>query len=89
MPDNLTWTPNGKILAAGIKGIDGNCPQESDFPCLQGFEVVQLDPESSAIMRVFDSKGRALINGTSVAIEVGGNVYVGSFQGERLVKFSR
>ncbi|MBT6043604.1 MAG: WD40 repeat domain-containing protein [Gammaproteobacteria bacterium] len=89
MPDNLTWTPNGKILAAGIKGIDGNCPQESDFPCLQGFEVVQLDPDTSAITRVFDSKGRALINGTSVAIEVGGNVYVGSFQGERLVKFSR
>lgn len=89
MPDNLTWTPNGKILAAGIKGIAGNCPVESDFPCLQGFEVVQIEPGNSAITRVFDSKGRALINGTSVAIEVGGNIYVGSFQGERLVKFSR
>jgi hypothetical protein len=89
MPDNLTWTPNGNILAAGIKGIAGNCPEQSDFPCLQGFEVVQINPDTNTITRIFDSRGRALINGTSVAIEVGGNVYVGSFQGERLVKFSR
>lgn len=89
MPDNLTWTPAGNILAAGIKGVAGNCPEDSDNPCIQGFEVVEINPQTMAITRVFDSAGRALINGTSVAIEVAGDVYVGSFQGSRMVKFSR
>lgn len=89
MPDNLTWTPNGRLMAAGVKGVNGNCPADSDDPCLQGFQVVVIDPDNGAITRVFDNRGRALINGVSVAIETGGNVYVGAFQGERLVKFSR
>jgi hypothetical protein len=38
---------------------------------------------------VFDSAGQALINGTSAAIEVDGSVYIGSFQGTRLVKVPR
>ena len=85
MPDNLTWTPDGKILAAGIKGIAGNCPETSAFPCIQGFVVALVDPASLAVSLVYDSAGQALINGTSVAIEADGKVYVGSFQGERLV----
>ena len=89
MPDNLTWTPNGNILAAGIKGINGNCPADSDNPCLQGFKVVQIVPGTSAVSEIYDSNGKALINGVSVAIQAGENVYVGSFQGTRLVRFSR
>lgn len=89
MPDNLTWTPNGKLMAAGIKGVNGNCPADSEYPCLQGFEVVIVDPDTTAITRIFDNRGRALINGVSVAIEVNGDIYVGSFQGTRMVRFSR
>jgi len=89
MPDNLTWTPDGRLMAAGVKGVNGNCPADSDDPCLQGFQVVVINPTNGAITRVFDNRGRALINGVSVAIEVDGNVYVGSFQGDRMVRFSR
>ena len=89
MPDNLTWTPDGRLMAAGVKGVGGNCPADSDDPCLQGFEVVVVHPDTLAITRVFDNRGRALINGVSVAIEVDGNVYVGSFQQDRLIRFSR
>ena len=89
MPDNLTWTPDGRLMAAGIKGVNGNCPANSDDPCLQGFQVVVINPDNGAITRVFENRGRALINGVSVAIEVNGDVYVGSFQGDRMVRFSR
>lgn len=89
MPDNLTWTPDGRLMAAGVKGVAGNCPADSDNPCLQGFEVVVIDPATTRITRVFDNQGRALINGVSVAIEVNGDVYVGAFQEERMVRFSR
>jgi len=89
MPDNLTWTPDGRLMAAGVKGVGGNCPADSDDPCLQGFEVVVVHPDTLATTRVFDNRGRALINGVSVAIEHDGNVYVGAFQEDRMVKFSR
>ena len=89
MADNLTWTPEGNILAAGVKGIGGNCPQESDTPCIQGFKVAEINPENLALTVVYDSEDRALINGTSVAIEVDDYVYVGSFQGTRMVKLPR
>lgn len=85
MPDNLTWTPEGKLIAAGIKGVNGNCPETSDDPCLQGMVVAEVDPESLQVTVLHDNEGRALINGTSVGIQVGASIYVGSFQGDRLV----
>lgn len=89
MPDNLTWTPDGKLLAAGINGVSGNCPETSENPCIQGALVAEVDPATLAVTVVFDNAGKALINGTSVAIEVDGAVYIGSFQGTRLVKVPR
>ncbi len=88
MPDNLTWTPDGKILAAGINGVSGNCPADSANPCIQGFGVAEIDPATLKVTVVYDSKGKALINGVSVAIQVGRNVYIGAFQGNRIVKLS-
>jgi hypothetical protein len=89
MPDNLTWTREGKILAAGINGVRGNCPENSAQPCIQGMVVAEVDPATLAVTPVYDNAGKALMNGTSVAIEVNGAVYVGAFQGERLVKIPR
>jgi DNA-binding beta-propeller fold protein YncE len=89
MPDNLTWTADGKILAAGIKGVNGNCPATTEDPCIQGFVVAEVDPETLAVTVVYDNEGKALINGTSVAIEADDHIYVGSFQGTRLVKLPR
>lgn len=89
MPDNLTWTSRGTLLAAGIKGVTGNCPEHSADPCIQGMVVAEVNPDTLAVTETHDNAGRALINGTSVAIEAGNAVYVGSFQGTRLVKLPR
>jgi len=88
MPDNLTWTKNGHMLSAGVKGARGDCPSGSGAPCIQGFGVAEIDPANMTSKTVFDSQGKgALIGGVSVALEVGNEVYVGSFQGERLLRF--
>ncbi|MES2606037.1 MAG: SMP-30/gluconolactonase/LRE family protein [Pseudomonadota bacterium] len=89
MPDNLTWTADGKLLAAGIKGVAGNCPATSADPCIQGFGVAEIDPATLKVTEIYDNAGKALINGVSVAIEADGAIYVGSFQGDRLVKLPR
>lgn len=89
MPDNLTWTSAGNILAAGIRGVSGNCPADSAAPCIQGMVVAEVNPVTLAVTVIYDNEGEALINGTSVAIEANEAVYVGSFQGDRMVKLPR
>ena len=44
LPDNLTWTKEGRLLAAGVKGARGDCPEGSGRPCIQGFGVAEIDP---------------------------------------------
>jgi hypothetical protein len=89
MPDNLTWTSDKQMLSAGVKGANGNCPAGSNRPCIQGFGVVEIDPLSMVLRPVFDSEsGPAMISGVSVALEVGNSVYLGAFQGDRLVKIT-
>jgi DNA-binding beta-propeller fold protein YncE len=87
MPDNITWTKNHRMLAAGVKGTRGDCPVGSGTPCIQGFGVAEIDPAKMEAKTVFDSQGKGtLIGGVSVALEVGNAMYIGSFQGDRLVK---
>lgn len=90
MPDNLTWTDKGQILAAGVKGSRGECPEGSGTPCIQSFAVAEIDPATMRGKAIFDSKGKdPLISGVSVALQMGKSVYVGAFQGERLLRFPR
>jgi hypothetical protein len=84
MPDNLTWTKKGRILAAGVKGARGDC---GGTPCLQAFAVADIDPATMKAETVFDSQGKgALIAGVSVALQMGNSIYIGAFQGDRLLR---
>jgi hypothetical protein len=89
MPDNLTWTPDGKILAAGIKRINGNCFSESNYPCMQGFVLAEVDPKTMKSRIVYDNNDKTLINGVSVAMEAGDVFHVSSLQGNRFLKLPR
>jgi sugar lactone lactonase YvrE len=84
MPDNITWTSNGRMLAAGVKGTRGNCGSD---PCIQSFAIAEIDPAGMKARTVFDSEGKgALIGGVSVALAVKDSIYIGAFQGDRLVR---
>jgi hypothetical protein len=88
MPDNITWTKKGRMLAAGVKGARGECPAGSGTPCGQTFGIAEIDGAKMTSKPVFDSQGKgALITGVSSALQVGNSVYIGAFNGERLVKF--
>ncbi|MEP7354858.1 MAG: SMP-30/gluconolactonase/LRE family protein, partial [Acidobacteriota bacterium] len=86
MPDNLTWTRKGQILAAGILATRGDCPVGSGIPCIQSFGVAEIDPAKMTSTQIYDSQGKgALISGVSVALEAPDGIYIGAFQGDRLV----
>lgn len=87
LPDNLTWTKEGKLLAAGVKGARGDCPEGSGRPCIQGFGVAEIDPANMQSRPIFDSsEHEPLIGGVSVALRVRNSIYLGAFLGDRLVK---
>jgi SMP-30/Gluconolactonase/LRE-like region len=87
MPDNISWTSKRTMLAAGVKGARGNCPASSSTPCIQAFGIAEIDPAKMAAKTVFDSEGKgALISGVSEALQVGNSIYIGAFQGDRIVK---
>jgi sugar lactone lactonase YvrE len=88
MPDNINWTKNGKMLAAGVKSARGMCPAASTTPCIQTFGVAEIEPKTMASKKVFDSEGQnpQLISGVSDAQQLGNFMYIGAFQGDRLVK---
>ncbi len=87
MPDNVTWTKKGNLLAAGIKGINGECPAGSGQFCRQAFEVAVIGKDMLTEKSVYDSNGKGvLITGVSSALQVGDDVYIGAFEGDRIVK---
>lgn len=89
MPDNATWTPDGHLLAAGIKSTGaGDC---GALPCIQRYGVAHIDPETMAATTVYDSSAEeaSSISGVSVALEAGDAIYVGAFQGDRIVKIQK
>jgi hypothetical protein len=87
MPDNISWTSKHSMLAAGVKGAGGDCPAGSGTPCIQGFGVAEIDPAKMETKTVFDSEGKAaMIPGVSIALQSGNSIYIGAFQGDRIVK---
>ncbi len=87
LPDNLTWTKQGTMLAAGVKGARGDCPEGSGRPCIQGFGIAEIDPAKMQTKPIFDSATKEpLIGGVSSALRVGNDIYIGAFTGDRIVK---
>jgi len=80
MPDNITWTPEGGLLAAGIAGLGAQ----------GGFGVAEIDPATLTVTKVYEApQGAAPITGVSVALEADGEIYIGAYQGDRLVRIDR
>jgi hypothetical protein len=87
LPDNLTWTKQGKLLAAGVNGARGDCPEGSGRPCIQGFGVAEIDPAPMTVRTIFDSATKdPMMSSVSVALKVGQSVYIGAFRGDRLAR---
>jgi hypothetical protein len=87
MPDNLSTQPDGTYLVAGIDGLPGPGTPKLDGQLSPGFTVVRLDPRSMKVTPVY--KGRpGEMAGASIALQVGGRLYLGSYTGGRILKLA-
>jgi hypothetical protein len=86
-PDNLTWTEEGRLLAAGQAGPIGTilgCGEIDGGGCGLDYGVYSIDPETLEVELLFTGKGAA-----SVALEFGRDVFVGSFSGDQIERVTK
>jgi hypothetical protein len=94
LPDNLRWSTDGKLLLAGqaarpeaMFGYEARGER-----CPLAFEVAELDPFSMTLRPLVRADehlaGVIGFGGATGALEVGGELWVGSFTGERIARFA-
>jgi hypothetical protein len=74
--DNIRWTRDGSLYATGQTG-SREVPDTSSV-------IVKINPETLAVREVYRRPDDATFRSGTVAVEVGSEVWVGSYQGDRL-----
>jgi hypothetical protein len=75
--DNIRWAADGTILATGQGGAAG----------AQASIVVKVDPKTLAVREIIRHPNTPAFGAGTVAVEVGKEIWVGSFRGDRLAIF--
>ena len=72
--DNIRWARDGSLLAVG-QGTGENA---------QVWQVVKIDPETLAVSEVMNRQNNDVFVAGTVAVEVGEDLWVGSYRGDRI-----
>ena len=84
-PDNLRMALDGSVIyAAGHTDRDGNSITDPREPTLETSNVAAIDPETLAFERVFVHPAMNGFISSTTAIRIGGELWLGSYRGDRL-----
>lgn len=86
MPDNLSWSPNGELFTAGVPDVEAfrGCFLSRNEFCPSASVVAVIDPIEGTARELLRATAGALF-GASSAVQVGRDLYVGAFAGDRLL----
>src|SRR5690606_30664880 len=73
-PDNLRWTPDGDLLTVGSDLASGT----------GGWTIYRIDAEAMDATAVGGADGSAALQGASAALEVDGEIWIGTYNGDRV-----
>ena len=68
--DNIHWARDGRLLGAGQ--VD------------QDWQVVLIDPDTLEVEQIYEQPANASFGGGTVALEVGNELWIGSYRGDRI-----
>jgi len=86
LTDNLRWMSDGALLAGG---------QDADMPgvfacqppkCKVGSAAVRIDTRTGEATKIVSYAGGSAFEGATTAIEVGDEIWFGSFRGQRIAR---
>ena len=89
-PDNLAWSPTGELLVASHHASIADtlaCQDIEAGNCGFRFQVIAIDPDTLATRVLLDHEGPP-IGAATVALPFGDQVYLGTFAGDRIARFS-
>jgi hypothetical protein len=80
-PDNVRWSSNGKLLTAGGDFAGPTAPRTT------AWSVLEIDPDTLAVRVAGSGPSSKGMQAISVALAVGDNIWVGTFNGDRVGYF--
>lgn len=86
-PDNLTWSPDGRLLVASHLASTADllrCLDLERGQCGFGFQIVAIDPQTLTSEVQLQHRGPPM-GAVTVARPYRGRLYLGTFAGDRLV----
>ncbi|HYP80134.1 MAG TPA: hypothetical protein VEQ17_07590 [Steroidobacteraceae bacterium] len=83
--DNLRWSQDGRSILVGGQKFE---PRPGGPAALDGWSVVRVDPDTLAVKMVRDAGPKEVMQGITVGVEVGNDIWVGQFRGNQVGYFA-
>lgn len=77
-PDNVRWTPSGKLLTVGSNYAGPTAPRST------AWTVLEVDPETLSMRPAAQGASSRGMQALSVGLAVDGEIWVGTFAGDRV-----
>lgn len=88
-PDNSTWSPNGRLLVASLLPTSteafAECQALTHGACPIPYQIISLDPDSMQTEVIYRG-GDAPMGAGTVGLQVGDELFMGSFAGDRVLR---
>ena len=87
-PDNVRWTSDNRLITAGMLDDEPACggapKDEKGIRCPRGYVVATIDPKTMAVTELARGPATPSFTGTAIAMQVGDDLWLGSFNADRL-----
>jgi sugar lactone lactonase YvrE len=87
-PDNVRWTSDNRLITAGMIDNEPSCggppKTEAGIRCSRGYIVATIDPKTMAVTEIARGPATPSFTGTAMAMPVGSDLWLGSFNADRL-----
>ena len=87
-PDNVRWTSDNKLITAGMIDNEPSCggppKTEAGIRCHRGYIAATIDPKTMAVTELARGSANPSYTGTAIAMRVGDDLWLGSFNADRL-----
>ena len=90
-PDNFAWADDGRLVIAGGAGNMTSalgCQKITAGACGVAYAVSAIDPDAMTAETLLERDGSSAFGMASVAVPIGNELFIGSFIGDRIARFS-
>jgi hypothetical protein len=91
LADNLRWAPDGSLIVAGqavpAKKVFG-CFETKKVRCTQPWRIMRWNTAAMTVHPVIRERGNRMFGDATVGLEIGDEMFVGTFRGDRVAYFS-